>query len=187
MFDARWSVVCDAEGKQVVRIVGQATTASWFCHERSGYSQTPIRDYKCYAMVTIPVQQLEASQSERHSYATTEGSGWSCGSENYRCAFFLPMCLVDKIRVPVSWGQDPFTLRQVLNKSGSASFPFLCEEQRYRLELQGCGLLKLKREHVQILKGLRECINTTRKEISVKELLELEQAAQRACEDTKAA
>jgi len=124
MMDARWSIESLGEGTQVVQIVGKAKLDRYWVHERSGPDADSLKGYECYALVTIPLQQLENGQREQRHIHSTEGSGWTCGSEEYRCSFFLPLSLLSAVRVKPEGEKDAFLLRRTMNNDGSPNYPY---------------------------------------------------------------
>lgn len=122
MLDAQWNTQT-CEGQAVVRITGKAVLDRYYVHERCGYDGTSLEEFECYASVTIPIEQLEQAQTQDYHHSTTEGSGWTCGSENYKCSFFLPMCVVGALRVAPESVADNF-LRRQLNLTGSPQYPY---------------------------------------------------------------
>jgi hypothetical protein len=124
MIDARWSIESLGDGKDVVQVVGKAKLDRYWVHERSGSDGDKINGYECYALVTIPLQQLENGQGEDRHTHSTQGSGWTCGSEEYRCSFFLPSSLLSALRVKPEGEEDAFLLRHFLNQGGSLNYPY---------------------------------------------------------------
>jgi len=122
--DAQWSVGRPTEENDMVRIAGQAVVDRYWVHERSGSDGGTISQYECFCVVTIPVQQLLAAQTELYSHSSTEGSGWTCGSEDYKCMFYLPMPLLGALRVKQGAGDDTFNLQGYLNRDASPAYPY---------------------------------------------------------------
>lgn len=154
MTDARWSVDVLGSSEYVVRIVGKATFDRYLVHERCGHDGPEIRHYQCYAMVTIPIPQLERAQTETHHHTSTEGSGWSCGSEDYKCSFHLPMCLLEAIRAPLENEGDTFLLRQALNTRGTPDYPY--NIMGYAGRTMRSDNPKLSKQTVDMLRHFRE-------------------------------
>lgn len=153
MTDARWSIEAVEDGSHIVRIAGKAKLDRYFCHERSGPEGTPLSGYECFALVTTPVQQLEQVQREFRQYKSTEGCGWTCGSENYMCYFFLPLCLLKALRVKQDAGKDGLALFHHLNINGSADYPYdkMASSRGYRSN----AVVRNSDEEMSMIKHLR--------------------------------
>lgn len=159
MSDARWSIEAIGEGKHAVRLVGKAVLDRYHVHERCGPDGMHIQGYKCFAQVTIPLEQIEQGQtidSNDYKNHSTEGGGWTCGSEDYRCSFFLPSCLLKVLRTKPQGETDTFVLRQLLNSDAAPDYP------RNRLTKQmaygrgRCQVVRLKHEHLLMLQHICE-------------------------------
>jgi hypothetical protein len=173
MPEARWSIEKDEQGEHIVKIVGEATLDRHFCHERSGSDGVELEGYKCQAMVTIPVQELERGHKEDHHVASTKGSGWTCGSEEYKCSFFLPMSLLSVVRQKTADMDDAFLLRQLLNEGEASNYPLnSAEKGGYRRAAHR----NITRNTVDIIKYFRQKLEG-KPEVSVREILELQSSA----------
>lgn len=171
MADARWSVE-SFEGKQVIRIVGEAKLTKYFVHERSGYSGERFSGFQCYAMFKIPLQQLESGQKESYSHSSKAGSGWSCGSESYMSSFFLPMCVMQAIRFP----SGDFHLQRHLNRDNSPDYPY------NKFSSSGRSVLRVDRSHIDVVKHLRESLGG-KASASIEEVIKLEASAPKSDKD----
>jgi hypothetical protein len=165
MADARWSIESLGEGVHVVRVVGRARLDRFWVHERSGYEGDRLQGYECYAMVTIPLRQLERGQTEERFHTSTTGSGWTCGSEKYKCSFFLPMCLLHALRDD----KDSLLLRQHLNESGSTDYPYnlLSSSRRGRSEVS------LSPEAFDMIRNFRQSLGS-KAEVTKDEIIQLQ-------------
>jgi len=162
MSDASWTIESSDDGKRVVRVAGRAELSRFWVHERSGPEGTSLRDYECFALVKIPVEELErVQQSETFHHTSTTGSGWTCGSEDYRCNFFLPLCLVETIR-EASFDALGFLKRSLIVDGKQA------HGRRYR-----DNVLRLSSEQFEMIKHFRlNLIGAT--SVSVSDLIELQ-------------
>mmetsp|Transcript_2589 Transcript_2589/g.5248 ORF Transcript_2589/g.5248 Transcript_2589/m.5248 type:complete len:187 (-) Transcript_2589:157-717(-) len=155
MADARWTIeLC--KGEPVVRIVGKARLSRFWVHERSGLQGLELEGYECYALVTIPLEQLERAQSEEYHYECSAGSGWTCGSENYKCSLFFPMCLLNALRAKHNGEDDAFVLRHELNQDGSPEYPYNIMSSSSRRRWDRSQVLKVSRKTVDMIKYFRE-------------------------------
>lgn len=168
MSEARWSIESAQEGKWVVRITGQAEVSRYFVHERCGPDGPRLNGYKCFAMVEVPLEQLEQAQEiEDFQHQSTNGSGWTCGSDSYRCSFFLPMCLVNMLRTKPDSEKDDFVLRRILNSGGDQHhYPYGSYNGRFGREKLTSEVLDMIRHFRQRLQG--------RLEVGMHEIMELQ-------------
>jgi len=175
MVDARWSV--DLLGEtHVVRITGKAKLDRFFVHERSGSDGMRLNGYACWAAVTIPLEQLERGQKEDHLAKSSPGSGWTCGSEEYRCSFFLPMCLLNALREkPEPAEQDGFVLRQKLNSTGSLNYPYnlMSSSSRGMWGSDRGAVIRVPQEAVDMIKHFRERL-AGKAEVAIDEIMQLQ-------------
>jgi hypothetical protein len=155
MNDAQWSIESLEEGLEVVRIAGKATLSRYLVHERSGSDGDDVREYTCNCLVTIPVDHLLSAQTEYHSYHSTEGSGWTCGSEDYKCSFYLPMPLLSALRTKPENGSDDkiLDLRIALNDDSSPEYPYKKNSER---RMYGRCSRNIKKETVDMIRHFRE-------------------------------
>jgi len=167
MPDARWSVELLPEGKHAIRIVGKARISKHFVHERSGPDGHTLNGYQCYALVTIPLQQLEHGQRESYHHTSEAGSGWSCGSDDYKCSFFLPMSLLNAVRLKPEGNEGSFRLRSHLNSAGSASYPQTLSTSRR------AGVSRVSQEGIDLIAHLRERL-AGKSDASMEEIMEME-------------
>lgn len=178
MLDARWSIEVTDDNQQFVRIVGKANLSRFWVHERDGEDGTTLNNYSCFALVKIPVEQLlEAQTSERFTHITTAGSGWSCGSENYNCSWFLPPCVLKAVREY----NDPKFVGSALTKgcrgeNAANEYPY-SKMTRHR-GYGPNGMVKINETEFLVLRHLRQHL-IARAEVSLGELLELQAAAPR--------
>lgn len=184
MNDARWTVESQGEGKHVVRIVGKATLNRYFVHERCGPDGVPLSGYRCYALVTIPLEQLERGMDadERQS-SSTPGSGWTCGAESYKCRFFLPMCVLNAIRSKPDGETDAFVLRKFFNAAHSAEYPYNGMSDHYNRRGRE---VQVSAETFEMIKYFRERLKG-KSEVAMAEILELQAATPKPPGDTKVA
>merc|ERR1712167_66421 len=135
---------------------GKAMVDRYLVHERSGSQGTEVHGYQCYAQVTIPLQQLEQAQVETLRSRSTPGGGWTCGSEDYECSFFLRMCLLNALRVKLDndEGADEFILQKTLNKKKSQDYPY-CQMTTSDRSFGGITL-KVSQSTIDLIKHFRE-------------------------------
>lgn len=172
MTNAQWSVENVGEGKEVVRIVGRATLNRFFVHERSGPDGPGLSNYSCYCLVKIPVEQLLASQKSEYHYKTTQGSGWTCGSEDYKCPLFVPMPLLNALRIKPEGGEDSFILRRSLNKDGAVDYP----HNQLQSDTRRWGRVHIDRpskETIDLLRHFQESL-ANRSEVSMEEVMRIQ-------------
>jgi len=174
MLDARWSIEVGNDGAQFVRIVGKAVLNRFWVHERSGPSGLSLSNFRCHALVKIPVEQLlQAQTSERFTHTSTEGSGWSCGSENYSGAWFLPACVLNGVR---EYDDPNWIVGNALTQGARQEYPYnkmaSCGRGRYG----GAAMIRLDSKQFSQIKYLRQQL-MSRAEVSLVELLELQAAA----------
>jgi len=156
MTDAWWSIEPLDAGTYAVRIAGKARLDRFFAHERTGYERERLERYECHAMVTVPLEQLVRAQSaEMHHHVTTEGSGWSCGSGDYKCQFFLPTCLLRPLRS--NEDDAAFILRGHLNREGSPDYPYH-QMASYRRMWGEDTVLNISRHTPAVIRHFREAL-----------------------------
>jgi hypothetical protein len=177
MTDASWTIEFGDDGNQSVAISGKATLNRFWVHERSGHSGMSLSNYECFALVKIPLEYLEAlQQSEEYNHTSSPGSGWTCGSEDYRCNFFLPMCLVEALREEVS---DALELRSILNRKGSQDYPYNDMGVNGHYFRRFDSMLKLSRGQFEMIKHFRTNLVAASR-LSVADLIKLQDAAPEA-------
>lgn len=171
MTDARWFVEDRGEGEHVVQIAGKAELNRYWVHERCGPEGTSLRSYECFALVTIPLQQLEQGQGEEFHYHSTEGSGWTCGSEQYHCSFYLPTCLLNVLRVRPDGDTDTFVLRQELNSSLVPDYPYNLMALRTRIRRE--AVVRISSAALGLIKYFRQKL-TGRSSVTMGEIMQLQ-------------
>lgn len=177
MTDAHWSIESPGEGEQVVRLSGKAVLDYDYVHERCGREGESLSGYQCFALVRIPLSQLETAQeNEAFSAQSTQGSGWTCGSESYNHSFFLPMCLLNLLRRKPDGETDVFAIRSSLNSSGAADYPSFKMTGRDRYEgSYGEVAQRISAQSFEMIKFFRQRL-AGKSEISMEDILELQQA-----------
>jgi len=164
MLNAQWCVRSQGLQKEV-RISGPATVDHFYCHERSGYNGVRLSDCNLHVEVTIPLEQLEQGQREEWHAASTPGSGWTCGTEEYKSAYFLPASLFSVLRTPPEDASKPFLLQQRLNPKCLSSYPYSALEPKYDA---------IDQRTVDAIRFFRERLSGRLEDISIDEALKLQ-------------
>merc|ERR1712070_1310919 len=115
-----------------------------------------IRGYTCFAQMTIPLEQLERGQTTfDYQSNSTEGSGWTCGSEAYRCSFFLPPCLLKVLREKPEGETRAFVLQQILNRNSASDYPHdRLTDSGQRFRCGACEVVRIKEEQFEMLQHI---------------------------------
>merc|ERR1712137_346618 len=112
MVNARWSIKACSAGDFAVEIAGKARLMHFSAHERCGVEGSKSREHECFALMTIPLRELEEAQVERCTSDFQEGGAMQCDSRQYECSFFLPTCSLDAIRLEPET-DDGFAFRTI--------------------------------------------------------------------------
>jgi len=176
MADAQWTLQKQDPDSEtsVVRITGKAKLSRYWVHERSGSDGLRLNDYDCFALLTIPLQQLQRAQSEEYHFNSAEGGGWTCGSEDYKSSFFLPSCMLNALRTKPEEEEKLFLLRSLLNKDESPDYPYnmIASQGRRRFMREG-AVPRLSEDTVGLIKYFREKL-AGKSYISIDELMQLQ-------------
>jgi hypothetical protein len=172
MKDARFCIEPSGDS-HVVRITGQALLSRHFAHERSGHDGAGnFHNFECYASVSIPLAQLEQGQKEHRQSHSTGGSGWTCGSDTYKCSYFLPICVIEALRAATG---PMLQLPAHLNSSQSSDYPeSLVSTGRGRYG--GDRVPRVSSEAFEVIKHFRQHL-AGKGHVSIEEIMKLEKTS----------